>query len=316
VSIVSTVDASPSRFFSSPRPEQGAGSGFVVDDRGFIVTNDHVVDGASQLRVTFSDGSTVPAKVVGHDAGDDLAVVQVDVPASQLHPLSLGDSSLVQVGQPAIVIGNPFNLHNTVTSGIVSALGRGRPILNGRSIPDMIQTDAPANPGNSGGPLLDSQGYVIGVLAQIESPVRGSVGVGFAIPSNTVSQRLAKLEAGETIKQAWLGIAGQTVTADLAKSLDLGTTEGVYVVDVSPKGPVDAAGLIPATATQGGAPGTGGDVITAIDGVAVKAMLDLGAYLAGKSPGDSVTLSVARASGASKTVTVVLGSWPDQPSIS
>src|SRR5713226_7213843 len=167
VSIVSTVKPDPSRFFSSPRPEQGAGSGFVVDDKGYIVTNDHVVEGASQLRVTFSDGTTVPARVIGHDAGDDLALLQVDVSADRLHALPLGDSSAIQIGQPAIAIGNPFDLHNSVSSGIVSAVGRGRPAVNGRTVPDKIQTDAAVNPGNSGGPLLDEQGEVIGVMTQI-----------------------------------------------------------------------------------------------------------------------------------------------------
>ncbi len=311
VSIVSEISAGSGRSPVSPRPEEGAGSGFVVDDKGFIVTNDHVVAGATRLQVTFSDGSSVPAKVVGRDPGNDLAVVKVEVASDRLHPLTLADSSLVQPGQPAILIGNPFNLHNTVTSGIVSAVGRTRSSGNGRPIPDMIQTDAPANPGNSGGPLLDGQGAVVGVIAQIESPVRGSVGVAFAIPANVVARQLPRLEAGETIKHPWLGISGEAVTDDLAQRLNLGVDEGVYVVDVVPDGPAASAGLKAASSGRNGDAGPGGDVIVAIDGVAVRAVSDLGSYLATKDPGDVVTLTILRG-GARTSLSVPLGAWPDQ----
>jgi S1-C subfamily serine protease len=311
VSIVTTIEPTSSRFFSSPQPEQGAGSGFVVDTQGHIVTNEHVVDGASQLKVTFSDGTSAPATVLGQDPGDDLAVVKVDVANGRLHPLSLADSSQVQVGQPAIAIGNPFNLHNTVTSGIVSALGRSRTSLNGRAIPDMIQTDAPANPGNSGGPLLDVNGNVIGVLTQIESPVRGSVGVGFAVPSNTVSRQLVKLIAGSTIRYPWLGVSGESVTADLARRVGLTASDGVYVDGLAPGGPAESAGLKAAAASgPAGEPGAGGDVITAIDGVPVRSIQDIGLILNSRSPGDIVSLTVIRGS-ETLTITATLGAWPD-----
>src|SRR6185437_4974115 len=237
VSIETTQSSPVASAFGRPGQAEGAGSGFVVDTQGDVVTNDHVVNGATSLRIVFSDGTTVGGKVVGQDPGDDLAVVKVEAPASQLHPLNIGDSSAVTVGQVVVAIGNPFDLHNTVTSGIVSAVGRTRTAVNGRSIANMIQTDAPVNPGNSGGPLLDDQGNVVGIVSQIESPIRGSVGVGFAIKSATLSRYLSTLESGGKVQHAWLGITGEEITPELAKSLGLSTTSGVYVVSVSAGGP-------------------------------------------------------------------------------
>jgi S1-C subfamily serine protease len=270
-----------------------------------------VIDGASQLQVTFSDGTTVSGRVVGTDPGDDLAVVRVDVSADRLHPLSLGDSGAVQVGQPVLAIGNPFNLHNTLSSGVVSAVGRTRPSVNGRTIANMIQTDAAANPGNSGGPLLDGQGNVIGVVAQIESPIRGSVGVAFAIPANVVSQQLAKLEAGGTVSHPWLGISGTALTPDLVQRLSLTVSDGVYVIEVVPNSPADQAGLKAAASTPvSGQYGPGGDVITAIDGTTVHTVQDIGNALATKNAGDSVTLTISRG-GSTQTLTARLAAWPD-----
>jgi S1-C subfamily serine protease len=262
--------------------------------------------------VTFSDGSSVPAQIVGQDPGDDLAVVRVSVSPDRLHPLSLGDSSQVQVGEPAVAIGNPFNLHNTVTAGIVSAIGRTRSSVNGRSISDMIQTDAPANPGNSGGPLLDAGGAVIGVMTQIESPVRGSVGVGFAVPSNTVARQLAKLVAGQTIAYPWLGVSGEAVTPDLAKQLGLAVNDGVYVDAVIPGGPADSAGVKGAPSGQRNSAAAGGDVITAIDGVVIHSVQDIGTFLATKNVGDVVGITVARGAD-TMTLNATLGAWPDHP---
>lgn len=312
VSIVTTVDRSRLGALPPRRQESGAGSGFVVDDRGFVVTNDHVVDGATNLRVIFSDGSTASAKVVGQDPGDDLAVIKVDVSADRLHPLSLGDSSSVEVGQLVIAIGNPFDLHNSVTSGIVSAVGRSRPSVNGRSITNMIQTDAPVNPGNSGGPLLDEQGNVVGIIAQIESPVRGSVGVGFAIPSNTLRRFLSTLESGGKVQHSWLGITGQEMTPELAQQLKLSVNSGVYVVEVIPGAPADKAGIkgAPGGSGQGDTP-PGGDVITKVDNVTVHTVQDISNYIDTKSPSASVILTIVR-SGQSKEVTVQLGVWPDR----
>ena len=312
VSIETTQSSPVASAFGRPGQAEGAGSGFVVDSQGNVVTNDHVVNGATSLRVVFSDGTTVAGNVVGQDPGDDLAVVKVEASASQLHPLNIGDSSTVTVGQMVVAIGNPFDLHNTVTSGIVSALGRTRTAVNGRSIANMIQTDAPVNPGNSGGPLLDDQGNVIGIVSQIESPIRGSVGVGFAIPSATLSRYLSTLESGGKVQHAWLGITGEQITPELAKSLGLSTTSGVYVVSVSAGGPSDNAGLQGASgdATSDRTP-TGGDVITQIDGNAVRSVQDLSNEIDGKSPGDIVTLTVER-SGKPVTLSVKLGAWPDR----
>lgn len=312
VSILTTVTNSGSSAFGQQPQESGAGSGFVVDHQGNVVTNDHVVDGATDLKVVFSDGTSAIGKVVGQDPGDDLAVVKVDVTADRLHPLTLGDSSMVKVGQVVVAIGNPFNLHNTVTSGIVSALGRSRASVNGRAIANMIQTDAPVNPGNSGGPLLDDQGNVVGVIAQIESPVRGSVGVGFAIPSNTLSRYLSTLETGGKVQHPWMGISGQEITPDLAQRLSLSDQSGVYVIDVVAGGPADTAGLKGASggASRGELP-TGGDVITKIDGTVVNSVQDISNDIDAKSVGDSVTLTVLR-SGQTLTLSVKLGDWPDQ----
>ncbi|HEX5414315.1 MAG TPA: trypsin-like peptidase domain-containing protein [Chloroflexota bacterium] len=311
VSITSTSDPNASRFFTSPRPEQGAGSGFVVDEKGNIVTSDHVVAGASDLRVTFWDSVTLPARVVGEDPGDDLAVIRVDSTAHTLFPLAVGTSNDVLVGQPVIVIGNPFNYHNSVSQGIVSALSRSRPSLNGHLIVDMIQTDAMVNPGNSGGPLLDQNGQVVGVLSQIESPVRGSVGVSFAVPSSTLARVLPQLAAGQTVHQPWIGIDGEAVTPDLVARFHLPVSDGVYVDDASAGGPAAQAGI------KGGAAGanhqaTGtGDIITMVDGVAVHSPADLGAYVDTRAPTDRVTITYLR-DGKSQTALVQLVPWPEQ----
>jgi S1-C subfamily serine protease len=312
VSIVTTSNAPTSSLFPGRRSESGAGSGFVVDDGGTVVTNDHVVDGATSIRVIFGDGTSTSAHIVGRDPGDDLAVVKVDAPTDQLHPLTLGDSSALKVGQLVVAIGNPFDLHNSVTSGIISALGRTRPSVNGRSIANMIQTDAPVNPGNSGGPLLDDQGNVVGIIAQIESPVRGSVGVGFAIPSNTLQRYLPQLKSGSKVQHPWLGISGQAITPDLAQRLNLSVTSGVYVIDVVPGGPAATAGLKGASgSTNSNELPPGGDVITSIDGNAIHTVQDITNYIDSKNPSASVNLGILR-NGKSMSLTVQLGVWPDQ----
>ena len=311
VSITSTSDLSASQFFSSPRPEQGAGTGFVVDTGGNIVTNDHVVAGANDLRVTFSDGVTVPARLIGEDPGDDLAVIRVEPAAHSLAALTIGASNNVIVGQPTIVIGNPFNYHNSVSQGIVSGLGRSRPSMNGHLIVDMIQTDAPVNPGNSGGPLLDQAGMVVGVLSQIESPIRGSVGLSFAVPSSTLARVLPQLEAGTTVRQPWIGIDGEAVTPDLVVRLHLPAADGVYVDDASTGGPAALAGVRGATTGSNHQPASTGDIITMVDGVAVNSPGDLGAYLDTHAPTDRVTITYLR-DGKPQTASVQLVPWPDQ----
>ena len=313
VSITSTSDPTPSRFFSSPRPEQGAGSGFVIDGGGHIVTSDHVVAGASDLRVTFADEATIPAQVIGEDPGDDLAIIKVDPAAHPLHPLTVGTSNDVLVGQPAIVIGNPFNYHESLARGVVSGVGRSRPSTNGHLMVDMIQTDAPVNPGNSGGPLLDQAGMVIGVMSQIESPVRGSVGISFAVPSATLARVLPQLEAGGAVRQPWIGIDGEAVTPALVQRLHLPMSQGVYVNDVAAGGPAALAGLKGAASSPGQPPTDTGDIITQVDEYAVRSPGDLGAYLDTHAPTDRVTITFLR-DGKSQRVMVQLVPWPDQVS--
>lgn len=293
--------------------EQGTGSGLIVDAaHGYILTNNHVVQGATKLDVTLSDGTTVSGKVLGSDPGNDLAVVQITPPAGEtLKAAPLGDSSKLQVGQLAVAIGNPFGLDGTLTTGVISALNRTYGTgTNGRPIQNMIQTDAPINPGNSGGPLIDSAGQVIGINSDIESPVGANVGIGFAIPINTATAELASLEAGKAIAHAWLGISGTSVTPSLASDLNI-PAGGVYVVSVSPNSPAAQAGLKGASTSpsNGTAVPTGGDVILSVDGKQVNKVGDISGYLDTKQPGDVVTLNIRR-NGSTQDVKVTLGTWP------
>jgi S1-C subfamily serine protease len=307
------VELSVSGTSSTPFGDQQAqaeGSGFVIDEEGHIVTNAHVVDGAETITVTFSDGTEVPAELVGQDASTDLAVVKVDVPASRLGPLTLGSSADVRIGDPVVAIGSPFGLEGTVTSGIVSALDRTIDAPNGFTISGAIQTDAAINHGNSGGPLLDAAGKVIGVTAQIASESGGNDGVGFAIPSDTVRQVAEQLVAGKTVEHAYLGVSLATVDAAAAQALDL--PRGVQIVSVQPGSPAAEAGLRAGSATtdvNGQAYSTDGDVVTAIDGTRVSSADELSAEIAGRHPGDRVSLSVYR-DGATTSVEVTLGTRP------
>jgi S1-C subfamily serine protease len=253
------------------------GSGFVWDTAGHIVTNNHVVSGASKITVTFSDGSSYDAKLVGTDPDADLAVVQVtNAPASLLKPITVGDSTQVKVGQMVVAIGNPYGLANTMTTGIVSAISRSisaNPESSlftnapSFSIPDIIQTDAAINPGNSGGVLLDMNGALIGVPSQIESSSGSNSGVGFAIPSAAVSKIVPQLISSGKASHSYLGISGTTLTADMASQLQLDSGQkGVLVASVAAGGPAENAGLQAATIDANGNPTSAGDVITAIDG--------------------------------------------------
>ena len=307
---------------SSAPVAQALGSGFVWDSAGHIVTNNHVVDGADKIEVTFSDDTIVPATLVGTDKNSDLAVVKVDVAADKLHPVQVADSDQVKVGQLAIAIGNPFGLQNTMTAGIVSALGRSLPVGEGQTagpsytIPDIIQTDAPINPGNSGGVLVDDQGQVIGVTAAIESQTGQNSGIGFVIPSNIVQRVVPSLIKTGQYTHSWIGISGTTLNPDLAKAMSLPSDQrGALVEDVTSGGPADKAGL-KASANQVSINGrnvnVGGDVITAINGQPVNGMNDLIAYLTDSTEvGQKVTLSVLR-NGAQTTVDVTLEARPDQ----
>jgi serine protease Do len=294
------------------------GSGFVWDMNGHIVTNNHVVDGATVITVTFADGKTVPAKVTGTDSNSDLAVIQVDVAASELHPVNVGDSTKVTVGQLVAAIGNPFGLGNTMSTGIVSAISRSIQAGTGNnpngttfSIPDVIQTDAPINPGNSGGVLVDLNGLVIGVPSQIESASGSNSGVGFAIPSAVLKKVVPSLIQNGSASHSYLGISGTTLTADIISTLNLPAgTQGVLVVDVVANGPAAKAGLAPSPVDANGNPTTAGDVITAIDGKTITRFEDLVSYLFNNTqPGQVVTLTVLRG-GKQFQAKVTLGTQP------
>jgi S1-C subfamily serine protease len=286
------------------------GSGFVYDAEGRIITNNHVVDGAKTVDVTFVDGNTYSAKVIGTDAFSDIAALQMtdDFSDEHLIPLLIGDSSQLQVGQQVIAIGNPFGLSDTMTTGIVSQLGRLLPNQEmGFSIPNAIQTDAAINPGNSGGPLLDIHGNVIGVNTAIKSNTGEFSGIGFAIPSKTVKRIVPHLIQEGKYEHPWLGIAGASLTPDLAEQLGLPRDfKGVAIASVTPGGPADKAGIIGATKSNVPV----GDVITAIDGHAVKRIEDVIFYIEEQtSVGEKVVITVNRG-GQSLDLTATLEARP------
>jgi putative serine protease PepD len=266
---------------------QAQGSGFVYDSGGHIVTNDHVVAGATKVSVTLADGSKYSAKVVGTDPSTDLAVLKVDAPSSKLHPLTLGDSGKLEVGDGVVAIGSPFGLDETVTSGIVSALGRDISAQNNFTIPGVIQTDAAINHGNSGGPLLDMAGEVVGVNTQIESDSGGNEGVGFAVPSDTISQVVSKLVKGDKVTHPFLGVSIGTPT----------NRSGAQVAGVRNGSPAHKAGL------------KAGDVITSFGGETITSPDDLTAAVAAKQPGDKVRITYVR-DGTTKTAEATLGTRP------
>jgi 2-alkenal reductase len=301
---------------------EGSGSGFVWDKQGNIVTNNHVVEGATKINVTFSDGTILPATVVGQDASSDLAVIKVNAAEAPLYPVVLADSTRVKVGQVAIAIGNPFGLENTLTVGYVSALGRSLPAQartsNGSSasysIPDVIQTDAPINPGNSGGVLLNSTGQVIGVTTAIASQSGSSSGVGFAVPSAIVAKVVPGLVRDGRYTQSWLGISGTTLTPDLAEAMELKSTQrGALVAEVTSGGPAEVAGLkasAQTTTIAGREVKVGGDVIVAVDGQRVSTFEAVVAYLVrATTPGQKITLTVLRG-GQEQQLSVTLGERP------
>ena len=313
-------------FFNLPQGQQQApqqyqtalGSGFVWDTNGDIVTNNHVVSGADTIEVTFSDGTIVPATLVGADPDSDLAVIKVNVPASQLHPVTLANSADIKVGQLAVAIGEPFGLEGTMTTGIISAVGRSLPAdqnaTQSYTIPDVIQTDAPINPGNSGGVLVDAAGHVVGVTSAIESPVRASAGIGFAIPSSIVDNVVPSLISTGTYVHTWLGISGANLVPELATAMNLDASQrGALVEEVMPNSPAEKAGLQGSTkqvTIQGQNAVVGGDVIIAIDNQPVLQMDDLIAYLANSTKvGQTVTLTILR-NGKKQTVDVTLEARP------
>ena len=327
---VEVVESSTSTSLGLPAnhpqvPQTASGSGFVWDTQGHIITNNHVISGASSVTVTFSDGTVANATVVGADPNSDLAVLKVNVPQSELKPVQIADSSQVQVGQMAIAIGNPFGLSGTMTAGIISALNRSLPVgldnpnfgtVPTYSIPDIIQTDASINPGNSGGVLVNDQGQVIGVTAAIASATQSNAGIGFVIPSKIVQMVVPSLISTGKYSHPWLGISGTTLTPELAKASNLADTQrGVIIMEVASNSPAEKAGL------QGGSQQVvvngqqelaGGDVITAVDGHAVNTFEDMVSYLfENAKPGQTVDLTILR-NGSQSNVKVTLGTLPTQ----
>lgn len=300
------------------QPEGGGvatGSGFLIDTEGHIVTNNHVVEGADRVEVKLgSSDKTYTAEVVGTDPATDVALLKVDAPSDELHPLALGDSSKAEVGEPVVAIGNPFGLDRTVTSGIVSAIQRQIQAPNGFSISHVIQTDAAINPGNSGGPLIESEGKVIGINSQIQTggSGNGNVGIGFAVPINTAREVVQQIEEHGEIKHAYLGISGGSITPDLAKALKLPEEEGVLVNEVVKGGPADEAGIKggdTSATIEGASFRLGGDVITEVNGKKISGMEDVINAVNAASPGDKLELTVDR-DGKSQTIDVTLGVRP------
>ncbi len=288
--------------------EYGSGSGFVIDRDGHIVTNNHVIDGADEIDVTFWDGAVTKAKLIGADPYSDLALIKVTVDAAKLVPLSLGDSDRMKVGQRVIAIGNPFGLVGTMTVGIISGKGRTLPAdttsssTNSFSNPDIIQTDAAINPGNSGGPLLNSAGEVIGVNSAIrtDGTNRANSGVGFAVPSNTVKRVAQQIQERGHASYPYLGVSVNPhfTTGELASALNLPVTKGVVIAEVIDGGPAQRAGLRGGdqqTTVHGIPVRTGGDIITAIDGDPIDSFDEMIAYLAAKKQvGQTVTVAIVR----------------------
>ena len=290
---------------------EATGTGIVVDAQGDILTNYHVIQNATSIKVELADGSTYVATVVGAAAQDDLAVIHADIPANKLVPATLGDSSSVRVGDGVIAVGYPFGLDQSVTAGIVSGLNRDSGGTSSRTLSGLIQTDAAINPGNSGGPLLNTDGEVIGINTMIESPIEAFTGIGLAIPINQAKQLLPQITQGAQVERPWIGISGTEITASLQAQYNLPVSQGILVAEVVSGGPAAAAGLRGSTLDS---QGTGqasqiGDIITAIDGQTVGSVAALTSYLNGKQPGDQITLTILR-DGQQQRVPVTLQAWP------
>ncbi len=312
------VEPSPFNPFGEPESEGGGtatGSGFVIDSEGHVLTNNHVVEGADEITVKLGESDTPrSAEVIGADPSNDLALLKVDAPQSELHPLELGNSSQVEVGDPVVAIGNPFGLDRTVTAGIVSALQRQIQAPDGFSISNVIQTDAAINPGNSGGPLINGAGEVIGINSQIETGGggNGNVGIGFAIPINTAKSEIQSLIDDGEVEHAYLGISGGDITPELAQDLNLPVEEGAIVQEVVEGGPADKAGIQGSNkkaTIEGVEIGLGGDIITEIDGKKIKDMEQVVTMVGEAKPGDEFDITLLR-DGQEKKATVTLGKRP------
>ena len=284
-------------FFMEPVPVEGAGSGFVIDPRGYILTNYHVVEGAQSIEVVLGDQSRHPAKYIGADQRNDVALIKIEPKGKQLATLKLGDSNAIQVGQKVLAIGNPFGFRSTLTTGVVSALGRTVQTSQTTAIEEAIQTDAAINRGNSGGPLINSHGEVIGINSAIYTPTGTTAGIGFAIPINTAKNIANDLITSGRVHRAFLGVQTLSISGGLGEALDLPVQEGLLVEVVTKGGPAAAAGV------RGGDRVVlagmqrlyiGGDVIVAIDGQNVTNQFDMNLVLNHHRPGDTVNVTVYR----------------------
>ncbi len=301
-------------FFFNAFPTQGSGSGSVIDGKGHILTNHHVVANAQKLEVTLADESKWPAKLVGSDPDNDLAVIKVDAPKEKLKVIPMGDSKPLKIGQKVLAIGNPFGLQRTLTTGIISSLGRTIRSESGTLMEDIIQTDAAINPGNSGGPLLNSEGEIIGINSAIISPSGGSVGIGFAIPVNAAKRVIPELIAKGYVTYPYIGATVQSLIPEVARYLKLKIERGAMIIEVVKGGPADKAGL------KGGNQRlqvgntiviTGGDIVVRVDQREVKTNDELIRYFREKKPGDTITLQLYR-KGDLMDVKVTLGERPRQ----
>jgi S1-C subfamily serine protease len=300
-------------FFMDPVPVEGAGSGFVIDEKGYILTNFHVVGDAQSIEVILGDQSRYPAKFIGADQRNDVALIKIDAKGKQVPALPLGDSSALQVGQKVLAIGNPFGFQSTLTTGVISALGRTVQTSQTTFIDEAIQTDAAINRGNSGGPLIDSQGQVIGINSAIYTPTGTTAGIGFAIPINSAKRIAHDLMTDGRVHQAFLGINTLAVGGNLAQALDLPADEGLLVESVSRGGPAATAGVHGGDrAVRAGMQRftVGGDLVVAVDGQKVASPFDLNIILNRKRPGDTVTLTLYRG-GKKMDVSVRLGERPN-----
>jgi S1-C subfamily serine protease len=302
-SVVNISVRVPNTSGQGPTARQGTGSGFVVDDQGHILTNNHVVADASRIEVTLADGLKVPAEVRGHDPLNDIALLKVEAPPERLRPVMLGDSAALRVGQLAVAIGNPFGYTRTLTVGVVSGLGRPIEDAGRRPLLDMIQTDAAINPGNSGGPLLNARGEVIGITTLID---RSQLSVGFAVPINTAAQILSTMAAGQRVARPWLGVAGVALSPLVAEQFKLTVDEGILVREAVPGGPADQAGIKGGTTDNPAS----GDVIRSVDGQMVTRVADLVASIDPRTVGDTVAVTIVRG-GVEQTVQVTLGEYPE-----
>ncbi len=299
-------------FFFNVLPTQGSGSGAILDAKGNILTNHHVVANAQKLEVALADGSRWPAKLIGSDPDNDLAVIKIDAPREKLRVIPMGDSKNLRIGQKVLAIGNPFGFERTLTTGVVSSLGRTIRSEVGTLIEDVIQTDAAINPGNSGGPLLNSEGEIIGINSAIISPTGGNVGIGFAIPVNTAKRIIPELISKGYVTYPWIGATIQTLIPEVAKYLKLKIERGALIAEVVKGGPADKAGL------KGGSQRVqvgnmivlvGGDIVVKADDQEIKTNEELIRYVREKKIGNSVTFKVYRKD-KFENVKVTLGERP------